>query len=85
MVARKYTDFQWLQNVLRKAYPGWLIPQLLRKKSKKEGRGQKREQFLQMFLNQVLRNTEFVQNTFVQAFFLMKDESKWSRKMKEGE
>ncbi len=25
-VIRKYTDFQWLQNVLRKAYPGWLIP-----------------------------------------------------------
>ena len=71
-VNRRYSDFLWLRETLKKFYPGVYIPSLIEKKI---GPGnfepkyiEKRIQFLTQFINDVLKNELFKSSDVVIDF-----------------
>ena len=86
-VKRRYSDFEWLRQVLLKFNPGHMIPPL---PSKKIGSRRfeldfiaKRMKFLQKFIDAVIENEIFKANEPLKAFLSMTDKNQFLAKMKE--
>ena len=87
LVKRRYSDFEWLRQVLSKFNPGHLVPPL---PSKKIGPRRfeldfiaKRMKFLQKFIDAVMENEIFKASEPLKAFLSMTDKNQFSAKMKE--
>ena len=87
LVKRRYSDFEWLRQVLVKFNPGHMIPPL---PSKKIGSRRfeldfiaKRMKFLQKFIDAVTENEVFKANEPLKAFLSMTDKNHFMAKMKE--
>ena len=87
LVKRRYSDFEWLRQVLSKFNPGHLIPPL---PSKKIGPRRfeldfiaKRMKFLQKFIDDVTENEILKASEPLKAFLSMVDKNQFSAKMKE--
>ena len=87
LVKRRYSDFEWLRQVLCKFNPGHMIPPL---PSKKIGSRRfeldfiaKRMKFLQKFIDAVTENEVFKANEPLKAFLSMTDKNQFMAKMKE--
>ena len=86
-VKRRYSDFEWLRQVLVKFNPGHMIPPL---PSKKIGARRfeldfiaKRMKFLQKFIDAVMENEIFKANEPLKAFLSITDKNQFFAKMKE--
>ena len=87
IVKRRYSDFEWLRQVLGRFNPGHMIPPL---PSKKIGSRRfeldfiaKRMKFLQKFIDAVVENEIFKANEPLKAFLSMSDKNQFFAKMKE--
>ena len=87
LVKRRYSDFEWLRQVLSKFNPGHMVPPL---PSKKIGPRRfeldfiaKRMKFLQKFIDDVMQNEIFKASEPLKAFLSMTDKNQFSAKMKE--
>ena len=87
IVKRRYSDFEWLRQVLSRFNPGHMIPPL---PSKKIGSRRfeldfiaKRMKFLQKFIDAVVENEIFKANEPLKAFLSMTDKNQFFSKMKE--
>ena len=87
LVKRRYSDFEWLRQVLSKFNPGHLVPPL---PSKKIGPRRfeldfiaKRMKFLQKFIDAVMESEIFKASEPLKAFLSMTDKNQFSAKMKE--
>ena len=86
-VRRRYSDFLLLRHLLCKYYPKKLVPPLPEKKA-----GNKRFQqqfiesrmyFLQLFINDIVKNEEFKANEALIVFLNFNDRLQFEKKMKE--
>ena len=86
-VKRRYSDFDWLRQLLIKFYPGFNIPPLPKKNSSSRRFETdfiiKRMKFLELFINKVIENESFKANEFIYAFLNYDDRNKFEAKMKE--
>ena len=87
LVKRRYSDFEWLRQVLSKFNPGHMVPPL---PSKKIGPRRfeldfisKRMKFLQKFIDDVMENEIFKASEPLKAFLSMSDKNQFLAKMKE--
>ena len=87
VVGRRYSDFVWLRNTLRKLYPTQLVPPIPEKKASKRTQRhvEKRMRILEFFLNDIVNIPAFANNRFVEGFLRLKDPSKLSQLKEEGE
>ena len=87
LVYRRYSDFDWLRNTLRKLFPRHLIPPLPGKKMGARRFDQdfieKRMKFLQKFINDVISIETFKASEALVAFLKMTDREQFDRKIKE--
>ena len=84
LVKRRYSDFEWLRQVLSKFNPGHLVPPL---PSKKIGPRRfeldfiaKRMKFLQKFIDAVMENEIFKASEPLKAFLSMTDKTNFQQK-----
>ena len=86
-VQRRYSDFDWLRQLLIKFYPGFNIPPLPKKNASSRRFEtdfvMKRMKFLELFINNVIENESFKANEFIVAFLSYEDRNKYEAKMKE--
>lgn len=86
-VTRRFSDFEWLRKMLIKFYPGLSIPPLPAKKigNKRfeEKFIQKRQKFLEMFINSVCKREDFKCCEALVAFLSFEERPKFERKMRE--
>ena len=87
LVQRRYSDFDWLRTILCKFYPRILIPPLPGKKvGNRRFEGdfiEKRMKFLQIFIDEIMKNEELKSNEALYAFLSFNDRSQFERKIKE--
>ncbi len=87
LVNRRYSDFDWLRNTLKKFFPRHLIPPLPGKKIGARRFDQdfieKRMKFLQKFLNEVMNVETFKASEALVSFLKMTDREQFDRKIKE--
>jgi sorting nexin-7/30/sorting nexin-8 len=87
LVNRRYSDFDWLRNILKKFYPRHVIPPLPGKKMGARRLDQdfieKRMKFLQRFMDEVLSVESFKANEALVSFLKMTDRDQFDRKIKE--
>ena len=86
-VHRRYSDFDWLRNILYKLFPRLFIPPIPGKKTGTRRLEQdfidKRMKFLQMFIDELMENEELKSSEALVAFLSLSDRSQFERKMKE--
>jgi hypothetical protein len=87
VVGRRYSDFVWLRNFLRKMYPAQIVPPIPEKKAAKRTQRHvdKRMRILTYFLNDVVNIPEFLNNRIIEGFLKIKDNSKLSQLKEEGD
>ncbi|KAL4474874.1 hypothetical protein ABPG74_001570 [Tetrahymena malaccensis] len=85
-VSRKLEDFQWLQAILTKMYPGVVIPKLIQaKKIKTEKQEKNRKTYLEHFLNLLVQNKDLKNSKFILDFLFITDEKIFKEKIKESD
>ena len=86
-VRRRYSDFLLLRHLLCKYYPKKLIPPLPEKKVGNKRFQQQfiesRMHFLQLFMNDIIKNEEFKANEALIVFLNFNDHTQFEKKMKE--
>ena len=86
-VRRRYSDFTLLRQILCKYYPRLLIPPLPEKKIGnkrfKPDFIERRMKFLQLFMNDLVKNESFKANEALTIFLNFNDHSQFEKKMKE--
>ena len=86
-VKRRYSDFEYLRNVLIKLYPGILLPPLPSKKAGgrrfEEDFIEKRRYSLQKFINLILKNEILKSCEMVYVFLYQSDRATLDSKIKE--
>ena len=86
-VRRRYSDFLFLRQILCKYYPRMIIPPLPEKKSGnkklKQGYIERRMKFLQLFMDDIVKNETFKANESLTIFLNFNDHSHFEKKMKE--
>ena len=86
-VRRRYSDFLLLRHLLCKYYPKKLIPPLPEKKVGNKRFQQQfiesRMHFLQLFMNDIVKNEEFKANEALIVFLNFNDHPQFEKKMKE--
>ena len=86
-VQRRYSDFDWLRQLLIKFYPGFNIPPLPKKNASsrrfENDFVMKRMKFLELFINNVIENESFKANECLLAFLSYNDREKFDAKLKE--
>ena len=87
LVQRRYSDFDWLRNILYKLFPRLFIPPI---PGKKVGNRrfesdfiEKRMKFLQMFIDEIMENEELKSSEALIAFLSFNDRNQFEKKMKE--
>ena len=87
LVHRRYSDFDWLRNILSKFFPRILIPPLPGKKMGNRRFEQdfieKRMKFLQLFMDKVMQNETLKSSEALYAFLSFGDRVQFDRKIKE--
>ena len=87
LVHRRYSDFDWLRNILTKFFPRILIPPLPGKKVGTRRLEQdfieKRMKFLQIFIDKVMKNETLKSSEALCAFLSFGDRVQFERKIKE--
>ena len=87
LVNRRYSDFDWLRNTLRKIFPRYVVPPLPSKKMGARRFDQdfieKRMKFLQKFIDEVVEVETFKASEALIAFLKMTDREQFDRKIKE--
>ena len=87
LVNRRYSDFDWLRNILKKFFPRHVIPPLPGKKMGARRLDQdfieKRMKFLQRFMDEVISVESFKANEALITFLKMTDRDQFDRKIKE--
>ena len=87
VVNRRYSDFDWLRNTLRKLFPRHVIPPIPGKKMGARRFDQdfieKRMKFLQKFIDDVISIETFKASECLLAFLRMADREQFDRKIKE--
>ena len=87
LVQRRYSDFDWLRAILCKFYPRILIPPLPGKKVGNrrfdEDFIEKRMKFLQVFIDEIMKNEELKSSEALYAFLSFNDRTQFERKIKE--
>ena len=87
LVHRRYSDFDWLRNILSKFFPRILIPPLPGKKMGNRRFEQdfieKRMKFLQIFMDKVIQNETLKSSEALYAFLSFGDRVQFDRKIKE--
>ena len=87
LVYRRYSDFDWLRNILCKFYPRILIPPIPGKKVGnrrfEEDFIEKRMKFLQIFIDEIMKNETLKSSEAVYAFLSYGDRAQFDRKVKE--
>ena len=87
LVHRRYSDFDWLRNILSKFYPRILIPPIPGKKVGNRRFEQdfieKRMKFLQIFIDKVMQNETLKSSEALYAFLSFGDRVQFDRKIKE--
>ena len=87
LVQRRYSDFDWLRNILCKLFPRLFIPPIPGKKTGQRRFEQdfidKRMKFLQMFMDEIMENEELKANEALISFLSFTDRTQFERKMKE--
>jgi hypothetical protein len=80
-VERRYSDFVWLRNILRKFFPTYVIPPIPNKKAHKRTAYQirKRMRILTLFLNDIVKMPILLNNKYVEGFLLFKDANKFEK------
>ena len=86
-VRRRYSDFTLLRHILCKYYPKMLIPPLPEKKIGnkrfKPDFIERRMKFLQIFIDDVIKNESFKANGALTIFLNFNDHTQFEKKMKE--
>ena len=86
-VRRRYSDFTLLRQILCKYYPKMFIPPLPEKKMGNKRFQQefieRRMKFLQLFIDEVIKNESFKANEALIIFLNFNDHSQFEKKMKE--
>jgi hypothetical protein len=87
LVGRRYSDFVWLRNHLRKMYPSQIIPPIPEKKASKRTQRHldKRMRILTYFLNDLVTIPEFLNNKIVEGFLKTKDNAKFAQMKEDGD
>ena len=87
LVHRRYSDFDWLRNILSKFFPRILIPPIPGKKVGNRRFEQdfieKRMKFLQIFIDKVMQNETLKSSEALYAFLSFGDRVQFDRKQKE--
>ena len=87
LVHRRYSDFDWLRNILSKFFPRILIPPLPGKKVGNRRFEQdfieKRMKFLQIFMDKIMKNETLKSSEALYAFLSFGDRVQFERKIKE--
>ena len=87
LVHRRYSDFDWLRNILTKFFPRILIPPIPGKKVGNRRFEQdfieKRMKFLQIFIDKVMQNETLKSSEALYAFLSFGDRVQFDRKIKE--
>ena len=87
LVQRRYSDFDWLRTILCKFYPRILIPPIPGKKVGNRRFEQdfieKRMKFLQIFIDEIMKNEELKSSEALYAFLSFSDRTQFERKVKE--
>ena len=87
IVQRRYSDFDWLRTILCKFYPRVLIPPIPGKKVGNRRFEQdfieKRMKFLQIFIDEIMKNEELKTNEALYAFLSFNNRQDFERKVKE--
>ena len=87
LVHRRYSDFDWLRNILTKFFPRILIPPLPGKKVGNRRLEQdfieKRMKFLQIFIDKIMKNETLKSSEALYAFLSFGDRVQFERKIKE--
>ena len=87
LVHRRYSDFDWLRNILVKFFPRILIPPIPGKKVGNRRFEQdfieKRMKFLQIFIDKVMKNETLKSSEALYAFLSFGDRVQFERKIKE--
>ena len=87
IVNRRYSDFDWLRNILHKFFPRHVIPPLPGKKMGARRLDQdfieKRMKFLQKFIDEVINVETFKASEALISFLKMSDRDQFDKKIKE--
>ena len=87
LVHRRYSDFDWLRNILIKFFPRILIPPIPGKKVGNRRFEQdfieKRMKFLQIFIDKIMQNETLKSSEALYAFLSFGDRVQFERKIKE--
>ena len=87
LVHRRYSDFDWLRNILTKFFPRILIPPIPGKKVGNRRFEQdfieKRMKFLQIFIDKIMQNETLKASEALYAFLSFGDRVQFERKIKE--
>ena len=85
LVHRRYSDFDWLRNILTKFFPRILIPPIPGKKVGNRRFEQdfieKRMKFLQIFIDKVMQNETLKSSEALYAFLSFGDRVQFDRKI----
>lgn len=78
-VRRRYSDFQWLRQVICKFFPTYIVPPIPRKNAKKRTQRDldKRMRILTYFLNDLATVPEIFQSRFVSGFLSLTNDSQF--------
>ena len=86
-VGRRYSDFVWLREYLRKVNPTQVIPPIPEKKASKRTQRHydKRMSILTFFLNDIMTIPEFRNNRVVIGFLRLTESSAFAKLKEEGD
>lgn len=79
-VTRRYSDFEWLREILTKLYPGDFVPPIANKTHTRQFSDAylgKRLKFLQKFLNHILHSTVLRNDRYFQDFLMVRDDKEF--------
>ena len=87
LVQRRYSDFDWLRNILSKLYPRTFIPPMAKKKQGPKRFEQdfinKRMKSMQFFIDEIMENEELKTSEALVAFLSFNDRTQFEKKMKD--
>ena len=87
IVRRRFSDFDWLRNILQKFYPRIFLPPLPNKKMGNRRFEndfiQKRMEKLQIFINHIIKREELKSSEALVSFLKFTDRNQFESKMKE--